>query len=147
MGAHPYWYFVDYDPDVQSALDLLREREFQAGRYHPVVAFPDFPIGPNSPAPGPQHVSIDDAIQDAAEDGTRSILDLDHVADEPDFCAVTPLDSQILSHLYGTAQPTRDMVEENLDFLEDIDRGQGVYFVLYENGRPSEICFAGYSFD
>jgi hypothetical protein len=39
------------------------------------------------------------------------------------------------------------MVEQNLDFLEEIDRGHAIYIVLYEGQMPSEICFAGYSFD
>jgi len=49
--------------------------------------------------------------------------------------------------LFGTAEPTREMIEENDDFFEDIERGQGIYIVAYDEGRPSEICFAGYSFD
>lgn len=64
MGAHPYWYFVDYQEDVSKALDELREREFQAGRYNPVQRFPDFSAGPDGPAPGPQHDSIEEALQD-----------------------------------------------------------------------------------
>lgn len=51
----------------------------------------------------PQHASIDEAIEAADADGTRSML--------------------------------------------DIDRGQGVYIVAYRDGKPSEIFFAGYSFD
>jgi len=32
MGAHDYFYFVKYDPDINSALRDLREQEFRAGR-------------------------------------------------------------------------------------------------------------------
>ena len=39
------------------------------------------------------------------------------------------------------------MVEENMSFLEDVDRGHCVYLVLFKNGKPSEIFFAGYSYD
>ena len=35
MGAHPYWYFVKYQSNLQKALDELRDREFKAGRYNP----------------------------------------------------------------------------------------------------------------
>lgn len=148
MGAHPYWYVVSYKPDIEAALHDLREREFRAGRYNPVVPFPDFPVGPNSPAPGPRHASIADALEDAAEDGTRSILDLDHVADAPDFGAAAPVPDEALIDLFGTTTPTRATVERgDLDFFEDIERGQGVYIVLYRNGQPDEILFAGYSFD
>lgn len=62
MGAHPYWYAVKYRPDIDAALDDLRDREFRAGRYNPVMPFIDFPITSTSPAPGPRHRSIQDAI-------------------------------------------------------------------------------------
>ena len=75
-----------------------------------------------------------------------SILDLDHIADEADFGAVTAVPEEILEDLYGTIQPTRAMIEKNMDFFEGIDRGQGIYIVAYKNGQPHEILFAGYSF-
>src|SRR4029434_4510636 len=130
MGAHPYWYYEKYRGDIDVALQTLRQREFKAGRYNPVIPFPNFPPGPNSPSPGAQHSSIEDAMEEAAEDGTRSILDLDHVSEFPDFCAVAPLLGDTLEKLYGTTKPTREMVERNMDFLEDVERGQGVYIVL-----------------
>jgi hypothetical protein len=34
-----------------------------------------------------------------------------------------------------------------MDFMEEVERGQGVYIILYRDGQPDEICFAGYSFD
>jgi hypothetical protein len=67
------------------------------------------------------------------------------VAAQPEFGAVVPVDPSVLQQLYGTTQPTRAMVEQNLDFLEDVERGQGVYLVVYKDGRPDEIFFAGYS--
>ena len=147
MGAHPYWYFVKYQPNPQKALDQLRESEFEAGRYNPVIRFLGFPVGPDAPAPGAQHSSIEEAMQDAAADGTRSILDIHAIAEEPDFGVAAPLPSEVLESFYGTAQPTREMVEQNMDFLEDVERGQCVYMVVYKGGKPSELFFAGYSFD
>jgi hypothetical protein len=85
MGSHPYYYSVKYQPDIGAALGDLRRREFEAGRYNPVEPFLKFPIHPDSPAPGAQHSSIDAARGEAAEDGTRSILDIGGVADEPDI--------------------------------------------------------------
>jgi hypothetical protein len=148
MGAEPYWYFEKYDGDVDATLQALRQREFKAGRYNPVIRSPCtlFPIGPGSPAPGAKHSRIEEAMEAADADGTRSILDLDHVADEPEFCAVAPLPDEVLEELYGTTQPTRAMVED-IEFLEDVERGQGVYIILYRDGKRDEICFAGYSFD
>ncbi len=147
MGAEPYWYFVKYQPDLSAALDALREREFQAGRYNPVISFLKFPIGPDSPAPGPEHSSIEEALEEADADGTRSILDLNHIADSPDFFAAAPLDAAVLQGLFGTTKPTRAMLERNMDFFEDIERGQGIYIVVYRDDKPDEILFAGYSFD
>jgi hypothetical protein len=147
VGAHPYEYIVKHQSDVNAALKELREREFRAGRYNPVIPFIDFPIGPHSPAPGAQHASIEEAMEDSDADGTRSILDLDHIADTPDFCAAARLDDDVLLRLYGTTTPTREMVEQNMDFFEDIERGQGIYIILDRDGQPDEILFAGYSFD
>ena len=39
------------------------------------------------------------------------------------------------------------MVEESEELFEALERGQGVYIVIYDGGQPSEIFFAGYSFD
>lgn len=149
MGAEPYWYFVKHDTDIDGALQDLRRREFEAGRYCPRIDFlwEMFPLTANSPAPGPAHASIEEAIEASAESGTRSILDLDHVSPYPDFCAVAPLDKAILRELYGTDQPTRAMVEANMDFMESMERGQGTYVVIYKDGAPDEVLFAGYSFD
>jgi len=147
MGAHPYWYVTKYTPDPQVALEALRQREFRAGRYNPVMWMPPFPVGPNSPAPGARHRTIEDAIRAADAEGARSILDLDHVSDEPGPEAVTPLDEDFLEELYRTSRPTRQQVLDNMDFLEEVERGQGVLITLYRDGRPEEYLFAGYSFD
>jgi hypothetical protein len=100
MGASPYWYFVKHQKNKQKALDDLRDREFQAGRYNPVITFPDFPVGRNAPAPGAGHASIEEAMEDAAEDGTRSILDIQAIGDEPDFCTASPLPEDVLESLW-----------------------------------------------
>jgi hypothetical protein len=147
MGGHPWFYFVDYEPDINAALQKLRQREFLAGRYNPVVWFPEFPIGPQSPAPGAQHGSIEEAIEEADADGTRSILDMEKVSDAPDYSAVAPLPEDVLIELFGTNKPTHEMVEGSDDLYEYLERGQGVYIVVYSDDQPSEIFFAGYSFD
>src|SRR3954451_18625794 len=123
MGAEPYWYAVKYRPDVDVALEELRDREFRAGRYNPVMPFIDFPITAASPAPGAQHPTIDDALADADADGSRSILDIAGIADEPDFGVACPLPPDELNRLYGTTRPTLAAVEANMDFLADVERG------------------------
>jgi hypothetical protein len=147
MGAHPYYYFVEYQPDIEAALQDLRWREFEAGRYNPVQAFPAFPIRPDSPAPGAKHESIYEAIEDAAEDGTRSILDIETVSDWPDFGAASPLSEEDLEQYFGTAQPTKEMVSRKMDFLGAVKRGHCVYIIVFDTEQPDEIFFGGYSFD
>lgn len=134
MGAHPWIYFVPHQANVGKAMLELREREFQAGRYNPAVAFPDL----NAAAPGAQHASIDEAREEADADGTRSILDIDGVTDappdpdNPSFGVISKLPDAVLQELYDTTQPSRQMLND-LAFFEDVERG--------------EICFAGYSYD
>lgn len=147
MGAHEWYYFVAYHSDIQQALDALRKREFQAGRYNPVVQFPEFPISGDSPGPGAKHVSIEAAIDASDADGTRSILDMNRVGTVPDYGVIVPLARDTMLELYGTEKPTKDMVLRNMDFFNDIERGQGKYLVVYSEDKPSEILFAGYSFD
>jgi hypothetical protein len=133
MGAEPWDYFVPYEDNIQAALDKLREREFLAGRY-------------NGSENGPE--TIEEIMEWMDEDGTRSILDITTVAEEPNFCTVAPLPREGLIELFGTDRPTRRMIEQRmLDVYENIDRGQGIYVVAYEGNKPSEIFFGGYSFD
>jgi hypothetical protein len=146
MGAIPYWYFVKYQPDVDAALQELREREFRAGRYNPVMPFPPFPVRPDSPAPGARHRTIRQALRAAGADGTRSILDLERVSKEPKLAAVARLADEVLLQLYGTTRPTRAMVEQGAD-SESMERGQGIYIIIYRDDQPDEILFAGYSYD
>jgi hypothetical protein len=147
VGGHPWFYFVGYEPDIDAALQKLRRREFDAGRYNPAVDFPDFPVTDESPTPGAQHDTIEEAQEDADADGTRSILDMERVADAADFGTVAPLARETLLELFGTTEPTREIVEGSDELYGVLERGQGVYIIVYEGGRPSEIFFAGYSYD
>ena len=148
MGGHAYWYFAPYQEDMQQALDELCAREFEAGRYNPIMRFftfsePEF----SAQRPGRNHETIEEAMEAAIEEGTRSILDIQSVGPEPDFGVAVPLPLERLRAMYETDKPTRAMMAERLDFLEDIARGQCAYFVIYAQGRPSELCSAGYSYD
>lgn len=147
MGGHPWFYIVDYDPDFARALKKLREREFRAGRYNPVTPFPEFPITDASPAPGAQHASIEAALEASMEDGTRSILDMQGILPQRELLYVMPLEPDEVEGIYGTPKPTRQSVEQDLSFLDDVGRGEGVCFVVYEDDQPSGIVFGGYSVD
>lgn len=148
MGGQPWWYFIDYEPDVNAGLQALREREFKAGRYNPVIPFLEFPIDPNCPSPGAQHFSIEEAMEASDADGTRSILDVyAGLSDTPDYGCVAPLSTEKLILYFGTDKPTHEMIDSSHDFFDDIERGQGIYVIVCKEGNPSEIFFAGYSYD
>jgi|HubBroStandDraft_6_1064221.scaffolds.fasta_scaffold420207_2 hypothetical protein len=121
MGGHAYWYFVPYEHDVQAALDKLRARELAAGRYSPAIRY-------------------------RAEEGTRSILDIDRIGKTLGFGVAAPLPAKRLTELYDTDRPTHAMVD-NHEFFDDIPRGQCVYVIVYVDDKPSELFFAGYSYD
>ncbi len=147
MGGEAYWYTVPYNEDLEMVLADLREREFRAGRYNPAMPFIAFPITPASPAPGPRHDSIEDALAASGADGTRSILDIHMIGDEPESFTAGPLPPEILRGLYGTDRPTRAAVEADDSFTEEIERGTAAYVLLYEGDTPTEVYFAGCSFD
>ena len=132
MGAEPWDYFVPYEANIQAALEKLREREFRAGRFRGSEDQPS---------------TIEEALENMDADGTGSILDIERVGEEADFCTVVPLSKETLLDLFDTEQPTRELIERNTAFYEDIERGQGVYIIAYQDGKPSEIFFGGYSFD
>lgn len=132
MGAEPYFYYTPYQPDLNVALQTLREREFRAGRYNPAVPLLDFPITENSPAPGAQHPSIEAALSATDADGSRSILDILRVSDTPcpfsrdelekllgqgnqilgEVCNIAfPLPATELVTLFGTEQPTHQKIQ------------------------------------
>jgi hypothetical protein len=150
MGAEPWYYFVPFQPDINRALLELKQREFEAGRYNPALPFLEFPPGPGSAGPGAQHASIEEAIEAAGADGTRSILDMNRVAtqlEHPNFGVVSPLTEEFLLEEFGTTQPTREMIEDGPDVVGEADRGEGIYTIIYKDGKPTEIFFAGLSYD
>jgi hypothetical protein len=148
MGGHPYFYSVVYEADANAALQKLRQREFQAGRYNPAIMFPEFPVDESAQGDGPPHGSIEEAWAAAGASGTRSILDLMSVADEADFLVARRLRPEELIAFFGTDKPTETDIQASFyELLETIERGQGVCFAIYENDKPTELIFAGYSFD
>ncbi len=152
MGAEFWSYFVPYQEDIRAALEALREQEFRAGRFRqPSELQPGFfgrllgrpPYKPRPPA------SIQEAIKMADTDatGTRSILDMERISDTPSSGTMTPMPREELRGLFGTEQPTREMVEQSEELIDRIERGQGIYVVTYRDGKPEGIYFAGYSYD
>ena len=150
MGGEFWSYTVPYQQDIRGALEALREQEFRAGRFwQPDEVQPGFlgrllghgPSKPKRPASIPEALKISDAT------GTRSILDMGRVTDTPELGAVSPLRAEELRELFGTEQPTLEAIEKSDEFFERLERGQGVYIILYQQGKPRKIYFAGYSYD
>ncbi|HTB85545.1 MAG TPA: hypothetical protein VK742_17995 [Candidatus Sulfotelmatobacter sp.] len=101
--------------------------------------------------------TIDELLEEQGESGTHSILDIQRISPVPEFGAVSPMPAERLSEIFGTDKPTRKMVESKLgdcreahDLVENplvTERWQGVYFILYRDGKPAELFFMGTSGD
>ncbi len=103
--------------------------------------------------------TIEELLQRTNADGTHSILDIAGIAGQPGFRMVTLLSQEEHLALLGTDKPTRATVEATLaqqskqrepwkKGLEDIrGRWQAVYFTVYKDEKPDEICFCGCSGD
>ena len=107
MGGHYYYHFAPYQEDIEAALQALRKREFEAGRYNPAIPFPfdDWHSQTAGAAGGAMHASIKAALEDSDADGTRSILDMERVGKRADFGVVVQLSSDSLKNLYKTDTP------------------------------------------
>lgn len=159
MGAHPWSYFVPYQPDIETAMEALQEQEFAAVRFHSRHLYDK-----SMPPPA----SIEDLRANYIDEtGTRSILDMMSVSDEPakpdedlpeelrelmgtDFanvCTILRVSDDRLQRYFDTTRPTRQVIEKHLEYYDDLERGCGLYIIVYQDDRPHEIFFAGYSFD
>jgi hypothetical protein len=132
VGGELYEYTVPYEPDIQAALDKLRQKVFESKEFN----------GAEFDPPTPEA-----AFEMTDADGTRSILDITGISDEPEFCCACALSADELEQYFGTQKPTKAMLRECYDLWEDIERGMARYVILYEGDEPKEIYFAGYSFD
>jgi hypothetical protein len=132
MGGEPWFHVAPYQSDVPAALEALRQRVFAEGEYRGSDAEP---------------ATIEEALENMDADGTASILDIDHVATSPEPTGVTVLTPPEAKQYFGTERPTRANVEKADQFWDDIGRGEAVCVVLYNGDRPSELYFAGISFD
>jgi hypothetical protein len=147
MGGHCWLYMVPFQAELNVALEQLRNREFAAGRYNPAQPFLNDLMTSDSPDIGAQHPSIAAALKASGASGTRSILDMNRIAQKPANGVIVPLPPARLRELFGTERPTREMILGSDDYLEDFDRGQGIYMIVYADDKPVEICFTGCSYD
>jgi hypothetical protein len=159
MGTQAWFYVVPYEDDLQAALDRLREREFRARRYFPASWDLKFSLDtramdqPASTNPATNanvalHGSIDAAREAAAEDGTKSILDVDRVGDQQDWGVASPMEESTLEACFGTATPGPDRLRDGFGCLLDtLDRGEARYLIVYEQQAPTAVAFLGISYD
>jgi hypothetical protein len=164
MGASAWRYIVAYQPDIQAALDALRQEEFVAWK---------------QAHPRQRYKSIDALLRAVGADGTSSILDVSRISTTPlpttkhnfshynfhdpqdmaRFMAamneyigkVFPLASEDYLAFFGTIQPTRRDIEQAASALhalyQRIERGSGIYLILYQGDQPTELYFMGISGD
>jgi hypothetical protein len=166
MSSFPYYYFTPYQEDINAALQDLRQREFEAGRYNPAMYMNEpslfmssfqFPPDANSITPGAKHSSIEEAVKAGEACGTGSILDIQRVSDLPEFLASSPISSEWLVQFFETDKPERELVESIIireegddvwdELADEMGAGGSCYLIVYENDQPSEIFFMGYSID
>jgi hypothetical protein len=159
MGGCFWDYFVPYDDDVGTALQKLRNEVFRTGKYshsridpsdEDLEELPD--LAEEEPVKEPE--SIEELLEQEAENGTNSILDITHVSEEPEFSAVSPMPPERIYEIFGTEKPTREMVEGKRGYPELTDENplanegwRGAYFTVYRDGKPDEIYFVGSSGD
>jgi hypothetical protein len=95
--------------------------------------------------------TINELLKLQADSGTHSILDIVSVSTKPKFRTVSPFPKSKLKDFFNTETPNHAEVEEAFESgaLEEFvsRRWQGFYIVIYHNGCPSELFFAGCSGD
>ena len=159
MGADSYFYYVKFEENKENALQKLRQREFEAGRYAPVMFQWDIPFPlddlSDAPTPGKQHNTIEELTNDEffIEAGSGTILDIMKLSGKLDYCSAYIVPKEELIEYFGTDKPTREIINEKVwDYWEHIAevfgvRGIGICITAYENDVPSELYFGGFSFD
>ncbi|MDB6021442.1 MAG: hypothetical protein JWQ04_1299 [Pedosphaera sp.] len=164
MGASGWNYFTPYQEDVEQALQSLRNEVFENRAYGEERRKPsDFDLLPPERKWAFEGVhdtepeieddgfsSIEELLEEAAEDGTHSILDIQRTATGPDFAVAWPAPEEALKNVFGSSKPTHEQIaEKDFELIEalDLERWQAVFLTVYKDGKPSEIYFEGVSGD
>ncbi|MBZ9713996.1 hypothetical protein [Deinococcus multiflagellatus] len=109
--------------------------------------FPDFPVTAASPAPGAGHANIEEAREAADADGTRPILEVPGLAAHPEDWGMKQLGHEELVALFGTTAPTLEQIQACDELIDALGRGESLYVVAHEAGRPAHLYFVGSSSD
>ena len=132
MGAENYMWVTRYQKSLAKALDMARRETFAAGKFLGAEKMPK---------------SIAAAVEEAAEEGTGSLLDIMRVSKIPELCSVCTVSAKERKDFFGTEHPDGSEIADAMDFWESFDRGMARAVTLYEQGRPVKICFAGWTLD
>ena len=152
-GGHhqQFWLFEEVPDEVFEELDELEPEDFHQSPQKLLEAFvrvlerkhihAELPSAPQT---------IDELLERNGPDGTHSILDIDHIASQPENGAAVPLPEAKLLEYFGTDKPTRAMVEKvaaEYYIDEFLDKWQATFIIIYHDSLPSEIFFSGSSGD
>jgi hypothetical protein len=97
--------------------------------------------------------TIKQLLAQCSTEGTHSIIDIEKVSSKPIIGAVAPLSNLRLLDIFGTEQPTHNMVERWSARIDPPDaeplyeRWEGIYIIVYKDSMPDEIYFEGCSGD
>lgn len=160
MGASGWAYYVPYQSDINKALQELRQEVFEKKQYYNpmevLLSMPEelrgryfdedeldiFDSIPTEPT------TVEELLEINGEHVTHSIIDITEVSSQSHFGTVSSLSQQELEILFGTNRPTKNMIEQQKNKLMNLREGwQGVYVIVYEDEKPSEIYFTGFSGD
>jgi hypothetical protein len=160
MGASGWNYFVPYHDDIELSLSQLRNQIFKEKKYYQPAAWLlemhelnyfdedgfDEAVSSVNRIPDPR--TIEELINQAAETGTHSILDINGISDQPNILKLSPLTGEEKLQIFGTEYPSIEQAKREIERLQKL-RGswQGVYQTLYVNGKPNQILYAGCSGD
>ena len=87
-------------------------------------------------------------IEQISGSAVGNILDLTGVSRVPKVGKAQRLSLERIKEVFGTTTPTRQQVNDGMERLEhSISRGAAVCFPIYEDGKPVDWFFAGYSSD
>jgi len=146
-----YWLYNEVPDEVFEELDELEPQEWRQPGQQLLEAFAHVlerkHISAELP-PVPQ--TINEVLERNGLDGTHSILDIDHIASQPEARAASPLPHETLLNLFGIERPTRAMIEEGVaanSVYGELPTWQAVYIIVYQDDSPSEIFFSGFSGD
>ena len=82
-----------------------------------------------------------------AEDGTNSILDIEHTGKSSDFGVAMPMPARVSGSSSAPNNRRTNRSRNWGDASERLDRWEAYYLIVYKEGKPHENAFIGCSGD